>query len=82
MDRRRALRLLRNGGIAAAVLGGAGVFGTRSVMATIAEHDLSRVGSEGKPKTTACGTAAEPAAQTFVTAAERHYGQSRDKSLI
>ncbi|MEL7116408.1 MAG: thioredoxin family protein [Pseudomonadota bacterium] len=49
LDRRGALRLIRNGGIAAAVVVGAGVFGTRSVMATIAEHDLTRLGAEGKP---------------------------------
>ncbi|MDJ0828081.1 MAG: hypothetical protein QNJ16_21575 [Rhodobacter sp.] len=48
MDRRRVLSLARNGGIAAAVLGGTGLFGVRSVMATVAEHDLTRVG-QGKP---------------------------------
>lgn len=48
LDRRRFLRLARNGAIGAAVLGGAGIFGTRSVMATIAEHDLTRIG-QGKP---------------------------------
>jgi len=49
MTRRRALLLLRNGGIGAVAVAGAGVLGTRSVMATIAEHDLTRVGNEGKP---------------------------------
>ena len=49
MDRRRVLRLARNGAVAAVALGAAGVFGTRSVMATIAEHDLTRLGTEGKP---------------------------------
>ncbi|KMW58334.1 hypothetical protein AIOL_003307 [Candidatus Rhodobacter oscarellae] len=48
MDRRGVLRLARNGAIAAAVLGGGGIIGARSVMATIAEHDLTRVG-QGKP---------------------------------
>ena len=48
MDRRRFMQLARNGAIAAVALGGVGVFGTRSVMAKIAEHDLTRVG-QGVP---------------------------------
>ena len=48
MERRDFLRLVRNGGIGISVVAGAGFFGTRSVMATIAEHDLTRIG-QGKP---------------------------------
>lgn len=48
MTRRGALRWGRNAAVALVALGGAGYFGTRAVRATIAEHDLTRVG-QGKP---------------------------------
>jgi len=44
-NRRDVLRKLRNGGIAAVVLGAGGFFSVRSVQATIAEHDLTRIGT-------------------------------------
>ncbi|MEM8658316.1 MAG: hypothetical protein AAGF22_09480 [Pseudomonadota bacterium] len=47
-DRRQVLRYLRNGGIAAVVLGGGGYYSVSSVRATIAEHDLTRIG-KGSP---------------------------------
>lgn len=43
--RRNTLKLLRNGGIAALALGGAGVFSVNAVRATIAEQDLTRIGN-------------------------------------
>ncbi|MEL7137797.1 MAG: hypothetical protein AAGE83_01735 [Pseudomonadota bacterium] len=48
MDRRALLGWLKVGGVAAVALGGVGYFTVSSVMATIAEHDLSRIG-QGKP---------------------------------
>ncbi|MEM1066658.1 MAG: hypothetical protein AAGJ74_14250, partial [Pseudomonadota bacterium] len=44
-SRRNTLKLLRNGGIAALVLGGAGVVSVNAVRATIAEQDLTRIGN-------------------------------------
>ncbi len=44
MDRRSALRLLRNGGIGLAVAGGVGVFSVNAVRATVREQDLGRIG--------------------------------------
>ena len=46
--KRDVLRLFRNGAVGLAAVGGVGYFGTRSVLATIAEHDLTRIG-QGKP---------------------------------
>ena len=43
--RRDLFRTFRNGGIAAALLGGGGWLVVRDVQATIAEHDLSRIGN-------------------------------------
>ena len=43
--RRNTLKLLRNGGIAAVVLGGAGVFSVNAVRATISEQDLTKIGN-------------------------------------
>lgn len=43
--RRNALRLIRNGAIGAAVLGGAGVFSVNAVRATVAQQDLAQVGN-------------------------------------
>lgn len=43
-DRRAVLRRLRNGGILVAALGVGGYFSVQSVQATIAEHDLERIG--------------------------------------
>jgi len=42
--RRDVLKLARNGVIATALAGGVGVFSVNAVRATVAEHDLSRVG--------------------------------------
>ena len=47
-DRRQVLRRLRNGGILVAALGVGGYFSVQSVQATIAEHDLDRIG-QGTP---------------------------------
>ncbi|MEP3279119.1 MAG: thioredoxin family protein [Stappiaceae bacterium] len=47
-SRRSLLRKVRNGVIGLAVVGGAGYLLTDHVLATIAEHDLSRVGN-GRP---------------------------------
>lgn len=47
-SRRDVLKLLRNGGIGAAVLAGGGYFGVGSYRAYAAEHDLNRLG-QGKP---------------------------------
>ncbi|MEM9551440.1 MAG: thioredoxin family protein [Pseudomonadota bacterium] len=47
-SRRSALVYLRNGAIAAAALGGAGIWTVRSVQAMAAERDLTRIG-QGKP---------------------------------
>lgn len=47
-SRRDALKLMRNGAIAAAVVGGGGYFAMGSFRAYAAEHDLSRLG-QGKP---------------------------------
>ncbi len=44
-DRRATLRLLRNGIIGVAVVGGAGVFSVNAVRATISEQDLTRIGN-------------------------------------
>lgn len=44
-SRRAFLKKLRNGGIAALVIGGGGWFGVRDVQATMREHDLSRIGN-------------------------------------
>jgi hypothetical protein len=44
-SRRGFLRKLRNGGIAALVVGGGGWFVVRDVQATMREHDLSRLGN-------------------------------------
>jgi len=44
-QRRAFLRKLRNGGIAAVVIGGGGWFGVRDVQTTMREHDLSRIGN-------------------------------------
>lgn len=43
--RRKTLALIRNGGIAAAMLGGVGLFSVNAVRATIAEQDLSKIGN-------------------------------------
>jgi len=47
-DRRRLLKLLRNGAIAAPVLAVAGYFSVQSVEATICEADLTKIG-KGTP---------------------------------
>ena len=44
-DRRDTLRLLRNGALAAAALGGVGVFSVNAVRATAREQDLGRIGN-------------------------------------
>jgi len=44
-SRRAFLRKLRNGGIAALILGGGGWFGVRDVQATMRERDLTRIGN-------------------------------------
>ncbi|MEM8760727.1 MAG: thioredoxin family protein, partial [Pseudomonadota bacterium] len=44
-SRREMLIMARNGAILVGVLGGGGYFATRSVMASIAEHDLDRIGN-------------------------------------
>lgn len=43
-QKRDTLKLLRNGAIAAVLLGGVGTFATRKVMADLAEQDLSQIG--------------------------------------
>lgn len=48
MDRRALLGWMKIGGVAAVALGGVGYLTVSSVMATIAEHDLSRIGT-GRP---------------------------------
>lgn len=47
-EKRRSLVLLRNGAIAAAVLGVGGVVSVRAVRATISEQDLTKLG-QGTP---------------------------------
>jgi thioredoxin-like negative regulator of GroEL len=47
-SRRDAMRLIRNGAIGAAALGGAGWWFASGVKATAAEHDLTRLG-QGQP---------------------------------
>lgn len=47
-EKRDTLKLIRNGAIAAVVLGGGGTFAARRVMADMAEQDLSLIGA-GKP---------------------------------
>ncbi len=47
-DRRDVLKLLRNGSVATAALGGVGWWAFTGIRATAAEMDLSRIGS-GKP---------------------------------
>ncbi|MEM6637490.1 MAG: thioredoxin family protein [Pseudomonadota bacterium] len=44
-DRRAALGMMRNGAVAAVVLGAGGYWGQRAYCATMTEHDLSRVGN-------------------------------------
>jgi len=44
-DRRNLLKYLRNGTVAAIVLGGGGFFAVSKVRATIAEQDLSKIGN-------------------------------------
>ncbi len=44
-DRRSILKYLRNGAVAAMILGGGGYFATSKVRATIAEQDLSKIGN-------------------------------------
>ncbi|MEM6679185.1 MAG: thioredoxin family protein [Pseudomonadota bacterium] len=44
-SRRQLLLEIRNWGIGVAVLGGVGVLSARSVIASIAEHDLERIGT-------------------------------------
>jgi hypothetical protein len=47
-DRRKFLKQMRTGTIAIAVIAGGGYFAVNKVQATIAEHDLSKIGN-GRP---------------------------------
>lgn len=82
MDRRRALKLLRNGGVAAVVVGGTAVFGTRSVLATIAEHDLTRVGVEGKPTVVQIHDPQCPMCRDLQRAARRALGGLEECAIV
>jgi hypothetical protein len=48
VDRRKFLKQMRTGTIAMAVIAGGGYFAVSKVQATIAEHDLSKIGN-GRP---------------------------------